>query len=454
MAPLAIQQEGVCSGQVKVCMGENGWVEPEYSLVSGYEEAESACDGIDSDCDGSVDEDLTAPLAVQQEGVCSGQVKVCMGGNGWVEPEYASVVAFWLDEDVACDGVDNDCDGAVDEGDTVTCGVGACLRSFDRYCDAGQLINECTPGEPIGEICGDGVDNDCDGETDEIEDEIEGEICLDGVDNDCNGVVDDCTCDESQGGCPTIEWVIIEGGIFDMGTTANGLDETPVHSVSVSTFAMMKTEVTVRMYQACVTAGACSTPNCSSSNTPSYTSSPPYCNYNSSYSLNHPVNYVSWYQMMEFAAWMGARLPTEAEWEYAARGEGQRIPYPWGYDSPYCFYADSGGCGDGTSSACSKSDGNTSQGLCDMAGNVSEWVQDEWHSRYNGAPGDGSGWCSGACPENAKDANYNVNNSTGRVLRGGHWYDGGAFLQTTSRELDPPSSQNAYIGGRLAKSVQ
>jgi len=118
------------------------------------------------------------------------------------------------------------------------------------------------------------------------------------------------------------------------------------------------------------------------------------------------VNRVSWHQMMTFAAWVGARLPTEAEWEFAASSRGTGV-YPWGAASPSSTLADYDSF-DGTSATCSRTSGNSAQGLCDMAGNVWEWVQDEYHSRYNGAPTNGSGWCTGACPVNASDSNYNA----------------------------------------------
>ena len=114
---LSDNQNGVCSGTQKVCSGMNGWQEPDYSSVTGFEAVEISCDGEDNDCDGVVDEaaDLTLHLADNQEGVCANSQKVC-SGEGWQEPDYATTIgATYEATETLCDGLDNDCDGAVDE---------------------------------------------------------------------------------------------------------------------------------------------------------------------------------------------------------------------------------------------------------------------------------------------------------------------------------------------------
>jgi formylglycine-generating enzyme required for sulfatase activity len=246
--------------------------------------------------------------------------------------------------------------------------------------------------------------------------------------------------------------VTIEGGTFMMGSESLSSDERPVHMVTVPTFQMMRAEITVAQYRACVNASVCSTPSS-------------YYNWsrNPSDMEDHPINGVTWFNLMEFAAWVGARLPTEAEWEYAARGAGQDIIYPWGDQSATCQYAvmddEDDGCGESrTWPVCSKPAGNTAQGLCDMAGNVGEWVQDKNHSDYSGAPSDGSGWCDDRdCPVNASDSNYRTDYNasvTWRVVRGGDYNSGRDTLKAAYRGGGlPPTSYRSFWGGRLARDL-
>ena len=235
-----------------------------------------------------------------------------------------------------------------------------------------------------------------------------------------------------------IEWVTIPGGSFMMGSES----EQPVHRVTVRSFEMAKTEVTKKQYRACVEAGACTPP----------------CDFRDRFRAgfragddqdDQPVVGVFWSQAKDFSAWVGGRLPTEAEWEYAARSLGKDWKYPWGNENVTRERAVGGedcegaepdsDCGESSSMpVCSKSKGNTQQGLCDMAGNVTEWVQDKWHNSYNGAPIDGSAW---------DDA------GSYRVVRGGSWLDYAVRLLTTIRgNANDPGWCTGDLGFRPARS--
>ena len=195
-----------------------------------------------------------------------------------------------------------------------------------------------------------------------------------------------------------IQWVPIPGGSFMMGYE-DIHDAKPRHSVAVPSFEMAKTLVTFEQYRACVEAGAC-TPANYSCVTPDFTAD------------DQPAVCVRWDQAKTFSEWAGGRLPSEAEWEYAARSAGKDRQYPWGDDAPTCERAVISQGGDGcgrhfTWPVCSKPKGNTQQGLCDMAGNVWQWTQDWYHDSYQGAPKDGSAW--------------NAYTDYGHVIRGGSW---------------------------------
>ena len=234
-------------------------------------------------------------------------------------------------------------------------------------------------------------------------------------------------------------WVRIPGGSFMMGSTSED-DAEPVHRVTLGSFEMTRTEVTVAQYRACVTAGKCTKPGTGR-----------YCNWGKRGRDAHPVNCVDWSQARAFCGWAGGRLPSEARWEYAARSGGKSWTYPWGNAAPTCSRAVMGhgrkwcnaedpcGCGkNSTWPVCSRSAGNTAQGLCDMAGNVWEWTEDCWHDSYSGAPTDGS-----ARTRNCSDS-Y-------RVDRGGSWLYSGGSLRAARRSNCSSDGRLASLGLRCAR---
>jgi formylglycine-generating enzyme required for sulfatase activity len=254
--------------------------------------------------------------------------------------------------------------------------------------------------------------------------EIDTDIDFDAIDT-----IDIDTSNEI-GSSSDLFWVTIPGGSFQIGAS----NETSAHKVSISSFQMTKTEVTVNQYEECVSSGECSEPD----------SKGPYDNWGEPQRKNHPVNSVDWNQSREFCLWAGGRLPSESEWEYAATCAGLEINYPWGNETATCDYAvmseDGDGCGtERTMEVCSKPKGNTQQGLCDMAGNVYEWVEDDYHDDFNETPADGTAWI-----ENPRSAL--------RVRRGGSFYwDNAEALNVNYRLATGPSSKYPEIGFRCAR---
>ncbi len=186
------------------------------------------------------------------------------------------------------------------------------------------------------------------------------------------------------GTCPS-GMVLIPGGTFTMGDT-DPMSEyaQPPHSVTLSSYCMDVAEVTVAAYSACSATG-CSVPGTGQG-----------CNWGIAGRGNHPINCVDWNQARSYCQSRGSDLPTEAQWEYGARGtDGRR--YPWGNDAPSSQLCWSGsGIRASTCPVQSLPAGNSPFGLFDMAGNVWEWTLD-WHAAYSGAavtnptgPGSGS----------------------------------------------------------------
>jgi formylglycine-generating enzyme required for sulfatase activity len=243
-----------------------------------------------------------------------------------------------------------------------------------------------------------------------------------------------------------VEWVEIDGGTFLQGNTSTQstyYEETPAHDVTVTSFRMMRTEVTCSQYAQCVLDGACAEPLVAIPDSPSGSN----CNWLVWGRGDHPVNCVYVWDAEAYCAWLGARLPSESEWEYAARSRGKDNEYPWGSATPSCDYAvmysSDGveGCGTGhTWPVCSKPLGNTEQGLCDMAGNVKEWLPDCFYASYDGAPTDGSAWIFGECED--------------QVLRGGCYKSLTNTTRTRARGYNPSYGRSDMYGFRCAKDVE
>jgi formylglycine-generating enzyme required for sulfatase activity len=335
---------------------------------------------------------------------------------------------YWLDSCGNRGDLKTACESGqscVDNGNAACLTVEICTEESSTICFEGDIywVNSCGDLGELVERCASGTT--CTGDS-------------------MLSCLSTAPCTSSTVGCPDLDFVLIEGGTFMMGSNDH-VSWQPIHSVTLSSFEMQRMEITVGQYRLCVNAGACSEPSAGT-------------NFNWTNDVenleDHPINGISWYQVMDFAAWVGARLPTEAEWEYAARSSGQEISFPWGNDEATCNLANFSGCINGTSEACSYPMGNTLQGLCDMAGNIREWLQDEYIGDYNDAPDDGSGRCTGRCPENASDSSYNPNDSTSRVLRGGSWGTDSSRIRAIHRNGRNPSLMNADYGARLSRSIR
>ena len=210
-----------------------------------------------------------------------------------------------------------------------------------------------------------------------------------------------------------------------MGSDGWNADEKPVHEVKVASFWMDETEVTVSAFQACPSSAGCGTPATAS-----------YCNWSVGGRGNHPVNCVDWNQARAYCRWRGGDLPTEAQWEFAARGSDGRT-YPWGNDAPgsqLCW----GRWLSSTSYTCPvRSFPSTNNALFDMAGNVWEWTLD-WYAPYTGS--------SGSYVQNPTGGS-----GSNRVFRGGAWDNSVAIhARAAFRNSEAPTYRYASIGFRCA----
>ncbi|TMQ10259.1 MAG: hypothetical protein E6J90_06280 [Deltaproteobacteria bacterium] len=262
--------------------------------------------------------------------------------------------------------------------------------------------------------------------------------------------------------CPD-DMVAVPTGTFTMGSPdgTGDADEHPPHAVTLSAYCIDRTEVTVAAYAACAATGACSPPpltvHWSAYSPPDVPRYSRWCNRGDR--PDHPINCIDWDQAAAYCAWRGRRLPSEAEWEYAARGSDGRA-YPWGNQPPSARRLDL--CGtecaalvrrdlqedwkpiyeadDGwetTAPVGSYADSASPFGALDMAGNVWEWVAD-WYGPYPAAPEtDPQGPAAG----------------TSHISRGAGWASRGAQkARAADRNWLDPRARDCDLGFRCARS--
>jgi formylglycine-generating enzyme required for sulfatase activity len=208
--------------------------------------------------------------------------------------------------------------------------------------------------------------------------------------------------------CPQL--TLIPAGAFNMGSNDGFPFEAPVHRVAISKpFLLGQREVTLAEWNACVTDGGCAY-------------APPD---RSAGRETFPVTNVDWNDAHQYVAWLSKktgkiyRLPSESEWEYAARA-GSGTTYPWGAAMEK-NQANCSGCSDRPTQESTQTGSYLPNafGLYDMAGNAAEWVEDCWNDSYRKAPADESAWTKGSCNE--------------RVLRGGAFNNDPRYVRSASR---------------------
>ena len=181
-----------CGGNPPTCQPTNGGVE--------------ACDGVDNDCNGTIDDGIAAVPTSCGVGACaSSGTTTCVGGQLVDSCQEGAPTG----DDTDCNGIDDDCDGGIDEhyvAPPTSCGVGACASTGAKVCAGGTITDTCQPGDPTPEVCGDDIDNDCDGSTDlaDLDADCDGDGVLNG-DDACQDTVADAPTGKK--GLGTNRWI-------------------------------------------------------------------------------------------------------------------------------------------------------------------------------------------------------------------------------------------------------
>jgi formylglycine-generating enzyme required for sulfatase activity len=240
--------------------------------------------------------------------------------------------------------------------------------------------------------------------------------------------------------------VRIAAGAFIMGSAEGNPSERPAHEVTLTRpFVIDAVEVTVEAYMKCVREHKCTPPGVHGPgiDETAVLQLGQKCNFLDPSKANHPVNCVDRMQAAQYCKSVGKRLPTEAEWEYAARGPDGRA-YPWGATPPTCAL---GAFGAGAEGSCSTSgtapvgshaEGKSPFGVLDLAGNVREWVADAWDERAYGKP--------------AKSDPFVVNSAAKGIVRGGSWDSPPEDLRASRRVPLAPGTGDIWTGFRCAGS--
>lgn len=232
------------------------------------------------------------------------------------------------------------------------------------------------------------------------------------------------TVARAQNTTPPENMVLVAAGKFTMGSNAgDGLiaeDVRPQRELDIAAFFLDKTEVTNAEYKAF----------CDATDYPV----PPHWRGGTfpKGQENHPVVRVNWYEAEAYATWKGKRLPTEAEWEKAARGTDGRM-YPFGatWNPAHVVHGQ-----EGPNAVGSKPAGASPYGVLDMSGNVYEWVHD-WYDAYAGSP--------------HKNAAFGT---IFKVIRGGSFDGGQDLYKATYRGIMRPQSRSLWVGFRCAKDAK